>query len=179
MEFVSANPTGPLTVGHGRGAVFGDTVARLLEWTGHRVTREYYFNNAGRQMRILGDSVRLRYLELLGDEGAPFPEDYYQGEYIRDIAKRLFEKEGDRLRDEPAEGLFKRQAENDIFEDIKGTLRRLGVAHDVFYNENTLYESGKVEETLADLRAKGLIYDQDGAVWFRVSSLGGKRTRSS
>ncbi|HLF14123.1 MAG TPA: arginine--tRNA ligase [Bacteroidota bacterium] len=176
VEFVSANPTGPLTVGHGRGAVYGDTVARLLEWTGHRVTREYYFNNAGRQMRILGDSVRLRYLELLG-EGAPFPEDYYQGEYIRDIAKRLFEKEGDRLRDEPAEGAFKRQAENDIFADIKGTLRRLGIAHDVFYNENSLYESGKVEATLSDLRAKGVLYDQDGAVWLRLTALGGEKDK--
>ncbi len=177
VEFVSANPTGPLTVGHGRGAVYGDTVARLLEWTGHTVTREYYFNNAGRQMRILGDSVRLRYLELLGGENAPFPEDYYQGEYIREIAKRLFDKDGDRLRAEPAEGRFKRQAESDIFEDIKGTLQRLGIIHDVFYNENTLYESGKVEETLADLRAKDLIYDQDGAVWFRVSALGGSQDK--
>ncbi len=88
VEFVSANPTGPLTVGHGRGAVFGDTVARMLEWTGHEVEREYYFNNAGRQMRILGDSVRHRYLELLGDR-VQFPEDYYQGEYIRDIARHL------------------------------------------------------------------------------------------
>lgn len=176
VEFVSANPTGPLTVGHGRGAVYGDTVARLLEWTGHEVSREYYFNNAGRQMRILGDSVRLRYLELLG-AGAPFPDDYYQGEYIRDIARRLVETEGDSLRDEPAEGRFKRQAEGDIFADIKGTLGRLGIVHDSFYNENTLYESGKVEETLAALRAKGLLYDKDGAVWFRVSELGGEKDK--
>ena len=176
VEFVSANPTGPLTVGHGRGAVYGDTVARLLEWTGHQVVREYYFNNAGRQMRVLGDSVRLRYLELLG-HSAPFPEDYYQGEYIRDIARRLFEREGDRLKDEPAEGAFKREAEQDIFEDIKGTLRRLGVVHDVFSNENELYETGKVKEALADLRAKGLLYDQDGAVWFRLTALGGEKDK--
>jgi arginyl-tRNA synthetase len=176
VEFVSANPTGPLTVGHGRGAVYGDTVARLLEWTGHDVTREYYFNNAGRQMRILGDSVRLRYLELLGDAG-PFPDDYYQGEYIRDVARRLVEAEGDRLRDEPAEGLFKRQAEHDIFEDIRGTLRRLGVVHDVFSNENELYESGKVGAALADLRAKGLIYERDGAVWLKLTELGGEKDK--
>src|SRR5579862_384691 len=103
IEFVSANPTGPLTVGHGRGAVLGDTIARLLEWTGCNVTREYYFNNAGRQMRILGDSVRIRYLELLGDE-IQFPEDYYQGEYIKDIARHLFDLHADALRNEPAEG---------------------------------------------------------------------------
>jgi len=176
VEFVSANPTGPLTVGHGRGAVFGDTVARLLEWTGYDVTREYYFNNAGRQMRILGDSVRLRYLELLGDP-SPFPEDYYQGEYIRDIARHIREEHGDAKRSEPAEGLFKQRAENEIFDDIKKTLHRLGFAHDVFYNENTLYESGKVKEVIEEFRAKGLAYDQDGAVWFKATSLGGEKDK--
>ena len=108
VEFVSANPTGPLTVGHGRGAVYGDTVARLLEWTGHNVEREYYFNNAGRQMRILGESVRLRYLELLGDTIA-FPEEYYQGEYIKEIAGHLIEEHGNSLREEPATGRFTRK----------------------------------------------------------------------
>jgi len=171
VEFVSANPTGPLTVGHGRGAVYGDTVARLLEWTGHGVTREYYFNNAGRQMRILGDSVRLRYLELLGGTGA-FPDDHYQGEYIRDIARHLESSRGSTLREEPAEGLFKQQAENEIFEDIKGTLRRLGVIHDVFYNENTLYEEGHVSAVIAELKAKGLAYEQEGALWFAASRFG-------
>ncbi|HED07223.1 MAG TPA: arginine--tRNA ligase, partial [Ignavibacteria bacterium] len=91
VEFVSANPTGPLTVGHGRNAVVGDTIANILEWMGYSVDREYYFNNAGRQMRVLGDSVKLRYLELLGDEIA-FPEDYYQGEYIKDIAEKIKNK---------------------------------------------------------------------------------------
>ena len=88
VEFVSANPTGPLTVGHGRNAVVGDTIANLLEWIGYHVDREYYFNNAGRQMRVLGDSVRLRYLEFCGEE-KDFPEDYYQGEYIKDIARKI------------------------------------------------------------------------------------------
>jgi arginyl-tRNA synthetase len=176
IEFVSANPTGPLTVGHGRGAVFGDTVARLLEWTGYDVTREYYFNNAGRQMRILGDSVRLRYLELLGDT-APFPDEYYQGEYIKEIARHIKEAHGEAMRAEPAEGLFKQQAENEIFEDIKKTLRRLGFSHDVYYNENTLYETGKVKEVIGEFRAKGLAYDQDGAVWFKATALGGEKDK--
>ncbi len=176
VEFVSANPTGPLTVGHGRGAVFGDTVSRLLEWTGHAVTREYYFNNAGRQMRILGDSVRLRYLELLGS-ASPFPDDYYQGEYIREIASRLKAERGDALAREPAEGEFRRRAEADIFAEIRGTLGRLGIAFDVYYNENTLYESGKVEETLSDLRKLDLIYEQEGATWFRASALGGDKDK--
>src|SRR5574338_432866 len=99
VEFVSANPTGPLTVGHGRNAVVGDTIANLLEWIGYEVDREYYFNNAGRQMRVLGESVKLRYLEILGDK-INFPEKHYQGEYIKDIARQLFIKHGDKLRDE-------------------------------------------------------------------------------
>ena len=103
VEFVSANPTGPLTVGHGRNAVIGDTVANMLEWVGYEVDREYYFNNAGRQMRVLGDSVRLRYLELLGEK-IQFPEDYYQGEYIKEIAVSLYDENKNSLKDEPAEG---------------------------------------------------------------------------
>jgi arginyl-tRNA synthetase len=176
VEFVSANPTGPLTVGHGRGAVYGDTVARLYDWTGHTVEREYYFNNAGRQMRILGDSVRLRYLELLGDQSA-FPEDYYQGEYIRDIARHLKEAEGDGLKSEPAEGRFKEQAEREIFDDIKKTLRSLGVVFDSFFNEYSLYTEGKITEVVETLRTKGLVYEQDGATWFKLSALGNDKDK--
>ncbi len=172
VEFVSANPTGPLTVGHGRGAVFGDTVSRLLEWANFDVTREYYFNNAGRQMRVLGDSVRLRYLEEIGVPAQAFPEDYYQGEYIREIAQHLKAECGDTLKEEPAEGRFKARAEEEIFENIKGSLKRLGVAFDVFYNEHTLYESGKVQAVIDELKAKGLAYEQEGALWFKTSALG-------
>ena len=176
VEFVSANPTGPLTVGHGRGAVFGDTVARLLEWTGHTVEREYYFNNAGRQMRILGDSVRIRYLQLVGED-LPFPEDYYQGEYIRDIARGLQSAYGDSLRGEGAEGKFKEAAERDIFEDIKKTLKNLGIVFDTFYNEHSLYTDGKIAEVVETLRASGLAYEQDGAVWFKTSALGSDKDK--
>ncbi len=176
VEFVSANPTGPLTVGHGRGAVYGDTVARLLEWTGHTVTREYYFNNAGRQMRILGDSVKCRYLELLGDQ-ITFPEDYYQGEYIKDIARHLVDQHADRLRNEPPEGVFKQQAESEIFDDIKKTLARLGIVHDVFSNENTLYEKGLVKDVIEELRKRGLAYDSEGATWFKASAFGSDKDK--
>ncbi len=176
VEFVSANPTGPLTVGHGRGAVFGDTVSRLLEWTGHAVEREYYFNNAGRQMRILGDSVRLRYLELLGDKTA-FPEDYYQGEYIRDIARHVLEQHGDTKRDEPAEGLFKAVAEAEIFADIRKTLSSLGIAFASYFNEHSLYTGGKITEVIEALRERGLTYEQDGALWFKVSALGNEKDK--
>jgi arginyl-tRNA synthetase len=176
VEFVSANPTGPLTVGHGRNAVFGDTVANLLEWTGHAVTREYYFNNAGRQMRVLGDSVKLRYLELLG-ETVSFPEDYYQGGYIKEIAKRLYDEYGNRLRDENPEGIFKRTAETVIFDDIKKTCTRLGIQFDVFFNENSLYESKRVDKVIGELRQRGFAYDQDGAVWFRATAFGAEKDK--
>ena len=176
IEFVSANPTGPLTVGHGRGAVYGDTIARLLEWTGYDVTREYYFNNAGRQMRILGDSVRMRYLELLGDK-IEFPEDYYQGEYIKEIAQHLIDLHEKNLKDEPAEGRFKQQAEQEIFDDIKKTLARICVKHDVFFNENTLYETGQVKEVIEEFRKKDLAYDQEGAVWFKATAFGGEKDK--
>jgi arginyl-tRNA synthetase len=126
VEFVSANPTGPLTVGHGRNAVIGDTIANMLEAIGYTVEREYYFNNAGRQMRVLGDSVKLRYQELLGEKN-DFPEDYYQGEYIKEIAQKMFEESGDKLKDEPPEGNFKTRAEEEIFNDMKGTLKSLDI----------------------------------------------------
>lgn len=176
VEFVSANPTGPLTVGHGRNAVFGDTVANMLEWTGHEVTREYYFNNAGRQMRILGDSVRLRYLELLG-ESVTFPEEYYQGGYIRDIAKQLHVSHGDALRNEPPEGKFKDNAEQEIFADIKKTLASLRIIFQTYFNENSLYEDGKIKEVIEEFRKRDLVYDQDGALWFKTTALGGEKDK--
>jgi arginyl-tRNA synthetase len=176
VEFVSANPTGPLTVGHGRNAVFGDTIANVLQWTGHDVTREYYFNNAGRQMRVLGDSVRMRYKELLG-ERIDFPDDYYQGEYIRDIARHLYDERGDKLKDEAPEGAFKDRAEQEIFEDIKKTLSRLQIKFDVFYNENSLYETGKIKEVISALDSAGLTYDKEGAKWFKATAVGGDQDK--
>ena len=176
VEFVSANPTGPLTIGHGRGAVLGDTICRLLEAVGYQVTREYYFNNAGRQMRVLGESVRLRYLELLG-QSIDFPDDYYQGEYIREIARAIFEEKGDALRDESDITYFKDKAEEAIFTDIKNTIRRLGFAFDVFYNEKSLYDEGKIDEVIAALRERGLIAEREGAVWFLTSKLGFEQDR--
>lgn len=176
VEFVSANPTGPLTVGHGRNAVSGDTMANLLEATGYEVDREYYFNNAGRQMRVLGNSVKLRYLELLGKSNE-FPEDHYQGEYIADIAKSLFEKHGDGLIDEDPEGLFKSEAERVIFEDISSTLGKIGIKHKVFFNENSLYDEGKINGLLEEFKKRGLSYEKDGAVWLKLSELGNEQDK--
>ena len=172
VEFVSANPTGPLTVGHGRGAVTGDTIAKLLEWIGYEVDREYYFNDAGRQMRVLGDSVRIRYLNLLGSN-IEFPEDYYQGEYIVDIAKRIRNEFGDRLINESAEGKFKEFAEVEIFNEIKKSLDRLGIHHKIFFNEKSLYEEGKIDNLLNDFSNSGLTYEKDGATWLKLSELTG------
>lgn len=173
IEFVSANPTGPLTVGHGRGAVLGDTIANLLEWNGYDVTREYYFNNAGRQMRLLGDSVRLRYLELIGED-VDFPVDYYQGEYIKDIAQHLVDEFGDSLKDNQDENIFKQRAEDEIFDDIKNTLKRLKIEFEVFFNEKSLYDDGSIDKVVNEFRQKDLAYDKDGAVWFKASQLGGE-----
>lgn len=171
VEFISANPTGPLTVGHGRGAVVGDTVASMLEWIGYSVDREYYFNNAGRQMRVLGDSVRMRYLELLG-KNIQFPDDYYQGEYIKEIAVKLKIEYGDKLIDEDAEGKFKQAAEEEIFADIIKTMERIKIRMKNFYNENTLYEEGKIKALLDEFKKKNLSYEKDDAVWLKLTELG-------
>src|SRR5262245_41806549 len=175
LEFVSANPTGPLTIGHGRNAVLGDCLARLLEATGHKVTREYYFNDAGRQMRVLGESLHARYEQALG-RATPLPEEGYQGEYIRAIARELVAEVGSGCLEARAERLQQR-AQAAIFADIEQTLTRLGVRFDVHFNERSLYADGRVERTLADLRARGLVYEQDGAVWLRSSSFGLARDR--
>lgn len=171
VEFVSANPTGPLTVGHGRNAVLGDTVARLLEWTGAEVDREYYFNDAGRQMRVLGQSVQARYLEELGIDFA-FPEGGYEGEYIRDIAKELAQENTELSANTDEWKPFKEKAEEAIFADISNTLERMNINMDSFFNERSLYTDGSIDDTVAKLREKGLVYDKDGAVWFKTTEFG-------
>ncbi len=199
VEFVSANPTGPLTLGHGRQAVLGDTIARLLVALGATVTREYYFNNGGRQMRVLGESVRARYLEALGRavppptrvlvdpeadwpeeiDGTPvvFPRDGYQGGYIADIAAEIRGEYGDDLPAETEDAIFRETAEKTIFADIRKTLVAMGIEFDVYSNEIDLYEEGKVEAVLADLRVCGLVYEKDDAVWLRATQLGLDRDR--
>jgi arginyl-tRNA synthetase len=171
IEFVSANPTGPLTVGHGRNAVLGDTIARLLEWTGAQIDREYYFNNAGRQMRILGQSVKVRYLQELGRDTA-FPDDGYKGEYIKEIARSLIQKEGDGLAENDDITPFKNAAETAIFEDIQQTLLRLNIEMDFFFNERKLYDNGSIEKTVEVFRTKQMAYDKEDATWFRTTKFG-------
>lgn len=198
VEFVSANPTGPLSSGHGRQGVLGDCLARLLAFTGHDVTREYYFNNGGRQMRVLGDSVRARYLEALGraapppksafEEGASWPEqvddlpvvfppDGYQGGYITELAETLRSEHGDGLVDEPGDGIFRERAEQEIFAGIRATLASIGIEFDVYSNESALYEEGTIEDVIGALRAAGFAYDADEAIWLKATELGLDRDR--
>lgn len=176
VEFVSANPTGPLTIGHGRNAVVGDTFANMLESIGYSVTREYYFNNAGRQMRVLGNSVKLRYLELLG-ETIEFPDDHYQGEYIKDIAEIVLKEKGNLLKEKPAEGIFKDYAERLIFDDIKKTLKNIGIVMDTFFNENDLYSEKRIDEVLNLFSQKQLSYEKEGATWLKLSEMGNEQDK--
>jgi len=174
VEFVSANPTGPLTVGHGRNAVLGDTISKILEWQSFDVTREYYFNDAGRQMRILGESVEARYYEILG-ERFDFPKDGYQGKYILDIAKHLLKHQGKNLK--KGDEIFQKSAEEIIFKKIKKSLIDLGIKFDRFTNEKSFYENGDIDELLKSLSDKKLIYKKDDATWFKSSSLGKEQDR--
>jgi len=177
VEWVSANPTGPLHSGHGRQVILGKAIANLLEWTGHDVTREYYFNNAGNQMRTLAESIYARYRQVLGDD-YPFPEEGYKGEYIVDIAKEIVKEKGDSLRSTDAErSYFKQYGETWCFNKIKNTLARLGVQHDVFYNEDSLYATGKIQEVIDEFKRKNLAYEQDGALWFRATAFGADKDR--
>lgn len=175
VEFVSANPTGPLSVGHGRNAVLGDAIARVLAASGYAVQREYYFNDAGRQMRVLGESTRARYLELLGLPNT-FPEDGYQGDYIYDIARSMIDEAGDGFKDAEVT-VFKDRAQRAIFADIDATLKRIGIGFDTYFNEHTLYEDGRVNQVVEDLRAKNLVYEKEGATWFKTSEFGQEQDR--
>lgn len=177
VEWVSANPTGPLHSGHGRQVVLGKAVASLLEWTGHDVTKEYYFNNAGNQMRNLGESVYARYRQQLGDD-YPLAENAYQGEYIVDIAREIVAAKGETLRETDEErSFFRKYGEEWCFARITETLTRLGVHHDVFYNEDSLYSSGKIAEVIDEFRKRDLAYDSEGAVWFRATRFGADKDR--
>jgi len=174
VEFVSANPTGPLTVGHGRQAVLGDTISNILEWHKYDVTREYYYNDGGRQMRILSDSVSARYFQETNPE-VEFPEEGYRGEYIREIAKNILQNHGENLKaDNP---IFRRKAEESIFQNIKQSLVSLGIQHNSFVNEKSFYESGSIEKILEDLNALNLIYEKDGATWFKATDCGKTQDR--
>ncbi|MFZ0133635.1 MAG: arginine--tRNA ligase [Desulfobacterales bacterium] len=179
VEFVSSNPTGPLHVGHGRGAAVGDAVANILAFCGYDVQREYYINDSGRQIQTLGRSVFLRYRALFG-ENDPFPQECYQGDYIRDIAARIKERQGDallRCGEDEAVMACARTAAGTIMAGIREDLDLFGVSFDEWFSEQSLYDSGEVERILADSQKRGIAYEKDGALWFRTSDLGDEKDR--
>jgi len=179
VEFVSSNPTGPLHVGHGRGAAVGDSVANILRFCGYDVQREYYINDSGRQIDTLGRSVFLRYKELLGEK-IQFSEDYYQGDYIIDFAKSIIDRKGKTLLDQDEETLISYCAQfaaERIIAQIRKDLTNFGIEFDNWFSEQSLYDSGKVEAILDDFRDKNIIYEKDGALWFKTKDFGDEKDR--
>ncbi|HVO90507.1 MAG TPA: arginine--tRNA ligase [Casimicrobiaceae bacterium] len=173
VEFVSANPTGPLHVGHGRQAALGDAISTLLEWQGYAVTREFYYNDAGQQIHNLAVSVRARAKEILGESGE-FPEDGYRGEYIRELAQRYLEEVGHDLSDIEA---IRRFAVAELRTEQDRDLQAFGVRFDNYYLESSLYTDGRVERTVERLAASGHTYEDEGALWLRTTAFGDDKDR--
>jgi len=179
VEFVSANPTGPLHVGHGRGAAVGDSVGNILSFAGFDVQKEYYINDSGRQIRTLGTSVWLRLLQKTGKE-IDFPEDCYKGDYIKDLAGEILQKEGDgfsRKDEDQAIFVCAKFAARKILDSIKKDLSDFGVTFDHWFSEQSLYDSGRVQKAIDEFKSKDLIYEQDGALWFRTRDFGDEKNR--
>ncbi|TJY38979.1 arginine--tRNA ligase [Cohnella pontilimi] len=179
VEFVSANPTGSLHLGHARGAAVGDALCNLLTFAGYEVTREYYINDAGNQVANLAKSIEARYRQALGEE-AEMPEDGYYGEDIVGFARELAEREGNRLLSMPEDERFQYFRDYGLekeLDKIKRDLGRFGVHFDNWFSETSLYETGKVVAVLEALRAKGQVYDQEGAVWLASTQYGDDKDR--
>ena len=168
VEFVSSNPTGPLTVGHGRQAILGDMVSNILTWNGYDVTREYYYNDAGKQMRVLAESCYAKYAKQVGKD-VEMPENGYVGTYLDEIAEKIVNEHGKDL--ESDNPIFRDFTEKEIFANIENTLKNLGIKFDVFTKEGAFYKNGAIDNVLKILKEKNLSYEKDGAVWFKTSSL--------
>ncbi len=179
VEYVSANPTGPLHVGHGRGAAVGDSLARILKFCGYEVTTEYYINDAGRQITLLGKSIYIRYKQLFGFEDE-ICDDCYKGEYIIDIANKIKQELGDALlKKEPNDAIqFCSQFGQDlILEQIKQDLKNFRVLHENWFSEKSLVAENFVDKTIELLKQKGLVYEKEGALWFSSSKFGDDKDR--
>ena len=174
VEFVSSNPTGPLTAGHGRNTILGDMVSSILTWHGYSVTREYYYNNAGKQMRMLAESAYAKYATKIGRD-VTAPENGYIGEYLDDIVNQIIERFGENLDADSIE--FRQFTEKKIFDSIKRTLKNLGIEFDLFSEEQRLYENGAIDNVLKKLEELSLSYKKDGATWFKTTSLGKKEDK--
>ncbi len=175
VEFVSANPTGPMHIGNARGGVLGDTLSEVLEWTGYQVWREFYVNDAGNQIHKFAESLNARYLQLiLGADAVPFPENGYQGEDITDLAKLFLEENGPAWKDRPEQERLDALAKFGLEKNIprmQEDLRRYKITYDQWFYESSLHESGYVAETVAMLANKGWTYEKDGALWLQTSKL--------
>ncbi|MDZ7779900.1 MAG: arginine--tRNA ligase [Gemmatimonadota bacterium] len=179
VEFVSANPTGPLHLGHGRQAALGDAIASLLEWTGHAVHREFYYNDSGRQMELLASSVRARYRELLG-RAEPVPEGGYQGAYVRDIAQAFVDEVGERYLDDDSDealDVVRHFAVAMLRDEQDRDLHDFRVHFDEYFLESSLYDRGLVDQTVSQLRETGLVYEHEGATWLRTTEFGDQKDR--
>ncbi len=179
IEFVSANPTGPLHVGHGRGAAVGDALARILKKSGYDLSTEYYINDVGNQMNFLGRSTWLRYRELLG-EAIEFPDDHYRGEYIKDIANEIVKQKGNEFLNKPEEEclpFFRKFAKDNILKGIQKDLTEFRVNFDNWFSEQSLYADSSVEKAIEWLKGKGHIYEKDGAVWLKSSAFNDDKDR--
>jgi arginyl-tRNA synthetase len=179
VEFISINPTGPLHIGSARNAALGDAIARLLEFHGHEVTREYYFNDAGSQMANFGLSVAARYLQLLGRE-APIPEDGYHGDYVTEVAREILESDGDAHAALPLDELgelMRERAYPIVIRWLESSLDRFRVRMDVWFKERDLYEQGKVDDVLGRLESTGHVYEHEGAKWLKSTEFGDTRDR--
>lgn len=179
LEYVSANPTGPLTIAHGRQAAIGDSLSRILTAAGYNVHREYYLNDAGRQMRLLGESVWARMQELQGEK-VEFPEEGYQGDYIKDLAKQLYEKDSSLANEKDQAKVIeacKVFACDSMMKRIREDLKAFEVEFDNYFSEKTLYENKEVEESFKDLTQAGHLYEKEGALWFETTKFGDDKDR--
>ena len=179
VEFVSANPTGPLHIGHGRGAVVGDVISNILEHTGYDVEREYYINDIGNQMQNLGKAVYIRYQKLLKKD-VEFPDDLYKGDYIIDIAKEAILKHGNKfleVSEEDAVNFFWPFAADTILKSIENDLEAFGVKFDTWFSEKQLFDCGKVQSAIEHFKSTGLAYENEGALWFKTTDFGDEKDR--
>ena len=177
LEFISANPTGPMHMGNARGGAIGDILASIADWTGYEVTREFYINDAGNQIVKFGDSLDARYRQLLGED-VPFPEDGYQGEDITEHMKNFIAEHGDvhqAMESAERKELLIDYALNKNLDQIKSDLAAYGIHYDVWFSEQSLYDSGAIEDTIVRLKKGGYTYEKDGALWFKSTEFGSEK----
>ena len=175
LEFVSANPTGPLHFGHGRGGIIGDVLGNILSFLGHRVTKEFYINDVGGQMQKLGQSFKIRCQQLAGMD-VEFPKDGYHGQYLIDLAKSLYSEHGPKLFDQP-DTFFISYARTKLLKRIQNTLNTYGIIFDSWFSERSLHENGSIELALAELNEKGYLYEHEKALWFKSTEFGDDKDR--